>query len=69
MSDFLKYCKIERLHKIYEAAKEVSILLGADPLSFKETDKKLSEIRRIAKNKISGGISALQTPEINNPHP
>jgi hypothetical protein len=56
MSDFLKYRKIEKLQEIYEKSKEIAISFGAPLSSFAETDKKLSEIKDAAKNKIVGGV-------------
>jgi len=57
MSDFKEFRKIEKIDELYQKAKQMAIVFGADPSHFEETDKKLAEIKAAASKKVSGGYA------------
>jgi len=58
MTDFQKLMRVERIKKVYDAAKVLAISFGALESSFLEADSKLNEIKDELAKKVSGGVSA-----------
>lgn len=58
MTDFQKLMRVERIKKVYDAAKALAISFGALESSFLEADSKLNEIKYELAKKVSGGVSA-----------
>ncbi len=58
MSNFELLRKIERIENTYNLAKEIAISFGANPESFAETDSNLAQLKKLAKDKVAGGVVA-----------